>query len=90
MQDRPDLLKKMVARTRELTHKPFGVGVILAFPYEKGLKDIYAEKIGFLQVSWGDFPRERVDEAHKAGVKVLHQVSLINSVLDAIADAPVC
>jgi len=82
-QDRPDLLKKMVARTRELTHKPFGVGVILAFPHEKGLKDIYAEKIGFLQVSWGDFPRERVDEAHKAGVKVLHQVASVAEAMKA-------
>lgn len=28
-QDRPDLLKKMVAATRQRTDKPFGVGVIL-------------------------------------------------------------
>lgn len=64
----------MVARTRELTSKPFGVAIVLAFPYEEILKHIYAEKIAFLQVYFGDFPKARVDEAHAAGVKVLHQV----------------
>lgn len=64
----------MVKRTRELTTKPFGVGVNLDFPHEKSLKDILAEKVAFLEVYWGDFPKEKVDEAHKAGVKVLHQV----------------
>jgi hypothetical protein len=29
VQDRPDLLKKMVAATRQRTNNPFGVGVIL-------------------------------------------------------------
>lgn len=48
-----------------------------AFPHEKTLKDIYAERVQFLQVYWGDFPRERVEEAHKAGVKVLHQVGSV-------------
>nr|PNR59193.1 hypothetical protein PHYPA_001984 [Physcomitrium patens] len=76
-QDYPGVLKEMVARTRQLTSKPFGVGVILAFPHEKTLKDIYAERVQFLQVYWGDFPRERVEEAHKAGVKVLHQVGSV-------------
>ena len=64
----------MLERTRELTKKTFGIGIILDFPYEKSLKDILAEKVAYLQVSWGDFPKERVDEAHKSGVKVLHQV----------------
>lgn len=54
-----------------------------AFPYEKGLKDIYAEKVEFLQVSWGDFPKHRVDEAHSAGVKVLHMVGSVEGALKA-------
>lgn len=54
-----------------------------AFPYEKGLKDIYAEKVEFLQVSWGEFPRQRMDEAHSAGVKVLHQVGSVEEALKA-------
>lgn len=82
-QDSPDQLKKMVAETRQLTSKPFGVAVILAFPHDKSLKDIYAEKVGFLQISWGDFPKERVDEAHEAGVKVLHQVGSMEEALKA-------
>jgi len=54
-----------------------------AFPHEKSLKDIYAEKVGFLQISWGEFPKERVDEAHAAGVKVLHQVGSVEEALKA-------
>lgn len=73
-------LKKVVARTRELTSKPFGVAIVLAFPYEDILKHIYSEKIAFLQVYYGDFPKARVDEAHAAGVKVLHQVPLSRSI----------
>ncbi|KAG0560672.1 hypothetical protein KC19_9G003900 [Ceratodon purpureus] len=87
-QDSPDQLHNMVAETRKLTSKPFGVGIILSFPHEKSLKDIYAEKVGFLQVSWGEFPKERVAEAHEAGVKVLHQVGSVEEAVKA-ADAGV-
>ena len=59
-----------------------------SFPHEKSLKDIYAEKVGFLQVSWGEFPKERVAEAHEAGVKVLHQVGSVEEAVKA-ADAGV-
>lgn len=69
-----DALKAVVARTRELTSKPFGVAIVLAFPHEELLQHIYAEKVAFLQVYFGDFPKARVDEAHAMGVKVLHQV----------------
>lgn len=36
------------------------------------------EKLAVLQVYWGEFPKERVDEAHRAGVKVLHQVRTLS------------
>jgi NAD(P)H-dependent flavin oxidoreductase YrpB (nitropropane dioxygenase family) len=54
-----------------------------AFPYEERLKDIYAEKVAFLQVSWGEFPRQRVDEAHRAGVKVVHMLGSVEAALKA-------
>lgn len=64
-----------------MTSKPFGVAVVLAFPHDENVKVILEEKVALLQVYWGEYPRELVDEAHHAGVKVLHQVSsLINYV----------
>ena len=52
---------------------------MLAFPYEENLRVVLEEKLAVLQVYWGEFPRERVEEAHRAGVKVLHQVRAIAS-----------
>lgn len=39
------------------------------------MRVVLQEKLAVLQVYWGEFPKERVDEAHRAGTKVLHQVS---------------
>jgi NAD(P)H-dependent flavin oxidoreductase YrpB (nitropropane dioxygenase family) len=58
-----------------LTDKPFGVAIVLAFPYDENLKVILEEKVALLQVYWGEFSGELVERAHHAGVKVLHQVS---------------
>lgn len=83
IKDRPDLFTKMVEHTRQLTSKPFGVGVNLAFPYATIVQAIYAEKVQFMQVNWGEFPRASVDQAHRAGVKVLHQVGSVDAALKA-------
>ena len=47
------------------------------------MQAIYAEKVQFMQVNWGDFPGDSVDEAHRAGVKVLHQVGSVEAALKA-------
>jgi hypothetical protein len=70
-------VKELICQTRKLTSKPFGVGVVLAFPHEENIKVILEEKVAVLQVYWGDFPKEMVDRAHEAGVKVIHQVSIL-------------
>lgn len=54
-----------------------------AFPYTKVVQAIYAEKVQFMQVNWGDFPRDSVDEAHRSGVKVLHQVGSVEAAIKA-------
>ncbi|KAH7284022.1 hypothetical protein KP509_34G036200 [Ceratopteris richardii] len=79
-QDTPYVVKELIKRTRALTSKPFGVGVVLAFPHTKTIQAILNEKVAVLHVSWGEFPKEHVEEAHRAGVKVVHQ---IGSVIDA-------
>jgi NAD(P)H-dependent flavin oxidoreductase YrpB (nitropropane dioxygenase family) len=70
-------VKELIRKTRSLTSRPFGVAIVLAFPHEENLRVVLEEKVAMLQVYWGEFPRERVEEAHRAGVKVLHQVCII-------------
>ncbi|KAL5715443.1 hypothetical protein ACHQM5_017262 [Ranunculus cassubicifolius] len=80
----PDYVRELIRKTRALTDKPFGLGVILAFPHEENVKAILDEKVGFLQVGWDEFPEERVIEAHRAGVKVVHQVGSLDEADKAI------
>ncbi|ESW20395.1 hypothetical protein PHAVU_006G205400 [Phaseolus vulgaris] len=80
----PDYLRGLIKTTRTLTDKPFGVGVVLAFPFEENLKVILEEKVAVLQISWGDCTTELVNKAHAAGVKVVPQVGNIEGAKQAI------
>ncbi|XP_043713586.1 (3aS,4S,5R,7aS)-5-hydroxy-7a-methyl-1-oxo-octahydro-1H-indene-4-carboxyl-CoA dehydrogenase [Telopea speciosissima] len=80
----PDYLKELIRKTRSLTDKPFGVGVVLAFPHEENIKAILDEKVAVLQVSWGEFPVELVLKAHQSGVKVVQQVGSLEGAKQAI------
>lgn len=60
-----------------MTDKPFGIGVILAFPHEQNLKAILAEKVAVVQVYWGECSKDLVDLVHSAGVKIIPQVSVL-------------
>lgn len=82
-QDNPHVVKELIQQTRKLTSKPFGVGVILDFPHERNLKVILEEKVAVLYTSWGEFPKGSVDEAHAAGVKVIHQVGTVSEAVTA-------
>ncbi|XP_061364692.1 uncharacterized protein LOC133308111 [Gastrolobium bilobum] len=80
----PDYLRELIKKTRNLTDKPFGVGVVQIFPHEENLKAILEEKVAVLQISWGDCSRELVTRAHSAGVKVVPQVGSVKSAKQAI------
>ncbi|KAM7478989.1 hypothetical protein LguiA_027202 [Lonicera macranthoides] len=73
----PEHLRDMIKKTRTLTDKPFGVGVVLAFPHEQNIKAILDEKVAVLQLYWGECKEELVLRAHQAGVKVVPQVGSI-------------
>ncbi|KAF5202035.1 Nitronate monooxygenase [Thalictrum thalictroides] len=81
---------KAIRKIRELTDKPFGAGILLEFDNSKTIHAIYDEKVAFLQVYWGEFPKEKVDEAHKHGVKVLHQLGSVEEARKAIAAGVDC
>lgn len=83
--DSPDLIRKLIRQTRILTEKPFGVGVVLSFPHKENIKAILEEQVAVIQVNYGDYPRELVDEAHKYGVKVIHQVGSFGDTEKAVA-----
>ncbi|KAJ4836373.1 hypothetical protein Tsubulata_024131 [Turnera subulata] len=80
----PDYLRELIRKTRTLTDKPFGVGLILAFPHQENLKAILDERVAVLQVYWGDCSEELVFAAHKAGVKVVPQVGSLEDARKAV------
>ncbi|WCJ18733.1 Aldolase-type TIM barrel family protein [Euphorbia peplus] len=81
----PEYLRELIKTTRTLTDKPFGVGLILAFPHEENLKTILDEKVAVLQVYWGECTEELVHRAHQAGVKVVPQVGSFEDAKKAIS-----
>ncbi|RLM62272.1 hypothetical protein C2845_PM14G17400 [Panicum miliaceum] len=62
-----DYVRELIRKTTNLTSKPFGAAIVLPFPYDENLTVVLEEKLAVLQVYWGEFPRERVEEAHRAG-----------------------
>ncbi|KAI4299105.1 hypothetical protein L6164_032596 [Bauhinia variegata] len=80
----PDYLRELIRKTRALTDKPFGVGVVLAFPYEENLKTILDEKVAVLQTYWGDCSKELVTKVHSSGIKIIHQVGSVQDAKKAI------
>lgn len=80
----PDHVREIIRKTRSLTDKPFGIGVVLAFPHEENLKVILDEKVAILQLYWGEVSEELVHKAHDAGVKVVPQVGSVQAARQAI------
>ena len=78
-QESPDYLRDLIRKTKTLTDKPFGIGVVLAFPHKENIKAILDEKVAVLQIYWGECTEELVLEAHQAGVKIVPQVCVICS-----------
>ncbi|KAL1289587.1 hypothetical protein HN51_057999 [Arachis hypogaea] len=80
----PDYVRGLINKTRSLTDKPFGIGVVLAFPHQQNLKVILDEKVAILQVYWGDCTPDLVAMAHSAGVKIVPQVGDLRGAKQAI------
>eukprot|EP00271_Cylindrocystis_brebissonii_P008696 TRINITY_DN23175_c0_g1_i1.p1 TRINITY_DN23175_c0_g1~~TRINITY_DN23175_c0_g1_i1.p1 ORF type:complete len:348 (+),score=46.84 TRINITY_DN23175_c0_g1_i1:328-1371(+) len=76
-QENPARVKELIRETRELTSKPFGIGIVLAFPHEGNVQAALEENIPVLQVYWGTYSKEQVDIVHKSGAKIIHQVGSV-------------
>lgn len=80
----PDHVRELIRKTRALTNKPFGIGVVLAFPHKENIRAILDEKVAVLQLYWGECTKDLVLEAHEAGVKVVPQVGSFEQAKKAV------
>src|SRR6201994_2593848 len=86
-QPTPEDLRKEIARTRDLTDKPFGVNLtilpaIKPPPYAEYRAAIIESGIKVVETA-GNKPQEHVDEFKKNGVKVVHKCTSVRHALSA-------
>ncbi len=86
-QPTPDDLRKEIARTRELTDKPFGVNVTILPsinppPYAEYAQAIVESGIKIVETA-GSNPEPFLPAYHAAGIKVLHKCTSVRHALKA-------
>ena len=86
-QPTPEALAKEIARTREMTDKPFGVNLtilpsITPPPYDEYRRAIIESGIKAVETA-GYKPQEHVDAFKAAGVKVIHKCTAVRHALSA-------
>ncbi len=69
-----DGVREDIRRTKQLTSRPFGVNLILAFPQDDRLAVCLDEGVALISFFWGD-PAPFVDRVHQAGALVASTVS---------------
>jgi nitronate monooxygenase len=86
-QPTPEDLAKEIARTRELTDRPFGVNLTILPAIEPPPYDEYRAAIvdsGVKIVETAGFnPRDHVPDLHAAGIKILHKATSVRHALSA-------
>src|SRR5215203_6686079 len=74
----PEWLRAQIRAVRELTQKPFGVGLISSFAgLDKLVQVVLDEKVPCVSHSFAD-PTPYVASAHAAGIKVLAQIQKVS------------
>jgi NAD(P)H-dependent flavin oxidoreductase YrpB (nitropropane dioxygenase family) len=86
-QPTPEALAREIARTREMTDKPFGVNLtilpsITPPPYDEYRRAIIESGIKAVETA-GYKPQEHVDAFKAAGVKVIHKCTAVRHALSA-------
>ncbi|MES2095631.1 MAG: nitronate monooxygenase [Pseudomonadota bacterium] len=86
-QPTPEALVREIARTREMTDKPFGVNLtilpsITPPPYDEYRRAIIESGIKAVETA-GYKPQEHVDAFQAAGVKVIHKCTAVRHALSA-------
>jgi NAD(P)H-dependent flavin oxidoreductase YrpB (nitropropane dioxygenase family) len=83
----PEQARTRIQRVRELTDRPFGVNLVLAFPVDDNLAVCLQERVSVVSTTWGD-PAAVAARIHEAGALHLHTVSAASESRQA-ADAGV-
>lgn len=73
----PDWVKKEISLVRSLTHKPFGVNIMLMSPFVEQLVGIVIEEKVPIVTTGGGNPGVYIPKLKDAGIKVMPVVSLI-------------
>lgn len=86
-QPTPEALTKEIARTREMTDKPFGVNLTILPsinppPYAEYRAAIIEAGIRIVETA-GYKPQEHVDDFRKHGIKVIHKCTAVRHALSA-------
>ena len=80
----PEAVRDEIRRTKELTERPFGVNLVLAFPQEQRLAACLEEGVRLVSFFWGD-PAPFVGQAHAAGALVASTVASAAEAAGAVA-----
>jgi NAD(P)H-dependent flavin oxidoreductase YrpB (nitropropane dioxygenase family) len=80
----PEAARAAIRETRELTDRPFGVNLVLAFPQAERLAACLAEKVAAVSFFWGD-PAGHVGACHAAGAAVFSTVGSAAQARAAVA-----
>ncbi len=67
-------IRQMIRDTRELTARPFGINLVLAWPQSERLEVCLEEGVKIVSFFWGD-PSAYIDTVHKAGALVIPTVA---------------
>ncbi len=70
----PEALEGIIAETRELTAKPFGVNLVLDFEQDERLGICLDAGVELISFVWGD-PGRFIGRVHAAGAKAMHTVA---------------
>ena len=86
-QPTPEALAKEIARTREMTDKPFGVNLtilptVTPPPYAEYRRVIIESGIKAVETA-GYKPQEHIEDFHKHGVKVIHKCTAVRHAVSA-------
>jgi nitronate monooxygenase len=86
-QPSPEALVKEIARTRDLTDKPFGVNLTILptidpVPYDEYRAAIVEAGITVVETA-GSNPEPHLPDFHEAGVKVIHKATSVRHALSA-------
>lgn len=86
-QPTPEDLVKEIARTREMTDKPFGVNITILptlqpVPYDEYRQAIIESGVKIVETA-GNNPAPHLPSLHEAGVKVIHKATSVRHALSA-------